>query len=168
MIWPSIITHHTPDIDEFSAAFRGEKDLFTFLEAQRPELMAVDAAGFTQAMSSILPEVDKQTLLEDPEVGTCTVASLQEGLRNGVEGWDDDDLAFIKPWGFDLAEVKVPVFLYQGSEDKMVLFAHRKWVMGHLPQEHLRAHLMDGKGRISIFWNNLENDVKELVDVVHK
>ena len=35
--------------------------------------------------------------------------SLHEGVRTGVGGWLDDDLAFVRPWGFDLASISIPV-----------------------------------------------------------
>ena len=33
---------------------------------------------------------------------------LRRALSTGIAGWLDDDLAFVKPWGFDLAEITVP------------------------------------------------------------
>lgn len=71
--------------------------------------------------------------------------------------------ACIEPWGFELSEVKVPVIIYQGSEDLMVPFAHGKWLAEHLPQDMVKKHLLEGEGHISIFLDHMENMIDELV-----
>ena len=78
------------------------------------------------------------------------------------DGWIDDSLACIVPWGFELREIKVPVLLYQGTEDKMVPFAHGEWFAEHLPQEKLRKHLQPGQGHISIFVGQRDSIINEL------
>jgi hypothetical protein len=45
----------------------------------------------------------------NPALPAQTLAQMAEGLRPGVDGWVDDDLAFVRPWGFDLAAIEVPV-----------------------------------------------------------
>jgi pimeloyl-ACP methyl ester carboxylesterase len=117
-------------------------------------------------MSSILPEVDKQAMLNNAELGQSIVDGFQEALKHGVDGWCDDDLEFTKPWGFELAEIKVPVFLYQGSEDLMVPYSHGQWLAEHLPQGKLRKHLVQGDGHISIFLGHVDAMMDELLEVV--
>jgi pimeloyl-ACP methyl ester carboxylesterase len=60
-------------------------------------------------------------------------------------------MAFISPWGFELSEIKVPVLLYQGSEDLMVPYSHGKWLAKHLPKKGLSVNLLEGEGHLSIF-----------------
>ena len=71
-----------------------------------------------------------------------------EGLRRGVDGWIDDDLAFTQPWGFQLEEISIPTMIWQGSDDLMVPFAHGQWLASHLPQASV--HLEQGEGHLSI------------------
>jgi pimeloyl-ACP methyl ester carboxylesterase len=42
----------------------------------------------------------------------------------GPEGLVDDDVAFVRPWGFDLDTIDVPVLVVQGGEDRVVPPAH--------------------------------------------
>jgi pimeloyl-ACP methyl ester carboxylesterase len=73
---------------------------------------------------------------------------LRRALSAGTAGWYDDDLAFVKPWGFDLAAITVPVSIWQGAHDRMVPFAHGEWLAAHVAGA--RAHLHDDEGHISL------------------
>lgn len=53
--------------------------------------------------------------------------------RGGYWGWVDDDLAFTRPWGFDIAEIEVPVEIRYGSKDTLVPAAHGAWLAAHVP-----------------------------------
>jgi pimeloyl-ACP methyl ester carboxylesterase len=147
------------NVDEFGAALEGEDALRAFLEAQRPELQQVTPEGIVGALGSLLPDVDRAVLTD--EFGADMAASFQEAVRVGVDGWLDDDLAFARPWGFDLAEVRVPTALWQGSEDLMVPFAHGEWFAAHLPQA--TVHLERGEGHLSIGLGALDRMLDELV-----
>jgi pimeloyl-ACP methyl ester carboxylesterase len=73
---------------------------------------------------------------------------LRRALSNGIDGWLDDDLAFVKPWGFDLDSIRVPVSIWQGAHDRMVPFSHGEWLAAHVPGA--RVHLYDDEGHISL------------------
>jgi pimeloyl-ACP methyl ester carboxylesterase len=60
----------------------------------------------------------------------------------------DDDLAYVAPWGFDLARVSVPVLVGHGTADRMVPSSHAEWLAAHLPAAELR--LSPGDGHISV------------------
>jgi len=143
----------------------GEEALQKFCNAQRPDIIKADAAGLVKAISSILPDVDKKAILENDTMGQDQVDSMHEALRVSCDGWVDDDFAFMKPWGFELSEIKVPVLLYQGSVDLMVPYAHGLWLAKHLPQEHLKNHLIEGQGHISIFIGNEGKMIDELLAI---
>ncbi len=88
---------------------------------------------------------------------------MREAVRTGVDGWLDDDLAFVSDWGFELDEIEVPVTLWQGSEDLMVPFAHGQWLAARIPDVH--AHLEQGEGHLSIGVGHVDDMLAELVDL---
>lgn len=134
------------NVEEFGLAVRGEDALRPLLEREAVGLRQGDVPTMLEGLSSLLPEVDRAVLSD--EFGEETAANFAEGLRNGVDGWLDDDLAFVRPWGFALDDVTVPTFLWQGSEDLMVPFAHGQWLARHVPG--VTAHLEQGQGHLSI------------------
>jgi len=149
------------NLTEFSAALGGEVALRRFLDEAREHLKDVTVDGIVSALGSLLPDVDRAVLTD--EFGEDLAAGFHEALRVGVDGWLDDDLAFIRPWGFDLDEVSIPTALWQGSADLMVPFAHGQWLASRLPQA--AVHLEQGDGHLSIGLGALDRMLDELVDV---
>lgn len=164
--FPKGFTDSLTDIEEFNAALKGEEELQKFCNAQRPELLEADAAGLTEALSTLLPEVDKKAIIQDPELGQYTVDMFRSALRLSADGWVDDTLAQIAPWGFEFKEIKVPVLIYQGTEDKMVPYAHGVWLADTLPQGVVRRHLLKGEGHLSIFSGQKDKMIDELVEIM--
>jgi len=154
------------DIEEYAAARRGEEELQKFCAALRAGMLQTDVTGLIEGISSLLPKVDVDTLLaNNNEIGQWMIDSIREALKNSCDGWVDDDLAFLKPWGFELSEIKVPVLLYHGSDDKMAPFAHGQWLAEHLPQEKLNKHLLQGEGHLSILSRHVDSMIDELLEI---
>jgi pimeloyl-ACP methyl ester carboxylesterase len=147
------------NVAEFSAALRGEDDLRSYLLEAREHLKDAGAASIVSSLGTLLPEVDRAVLTD--EFGEDMACGFREALRTGVDGWFDDDLAFVKPWGFELEEVSIPTMIWQGSDDLMVPFAHGQWLASHVPRASV--HLEHGEGHLSIGLGALEQMLDELV-----
>ncbi|GIF50446.1 pimeloyl-ACP methyl ester carboxylesterase [Asanoa ferruginea] len=147
------------NVTEFGAAARGEQHLRPYLEKEAEGMRDTDAAGLIAGLSSLLPPVDRAVLTD--EFGVDLTAGFAEGLRLGVDGWLDDDLAFIRDWGFELAEIAMPTYVWQGSEDLMVPYAHGKWLAAHVPG--VTAHLEQGEGHLSVGVGAFDRMLDELV-----
>jgi pimeloyl-ACP methyl ester carboxylesterase len=147
------------NVTEFEAAVQGEDRLRPWLVAAREDLKEATVAAIISSMETLLPDVDKAVLTD--EFGEDMASGLREALRTGVDGWLDDDLAFTKPWGFDLKEISVPTMIWQGSADLMVPFAHGQWLSSQLPGASV--HLEQGEGHLSLGLGALDRMLDELV-----
>ena len=65
-------------------------------------------------------------------------------LESGLGGMVDDDLAYVAPWGFDPAQVSVPVLIVQGDQDRIAPSSHGKWLAGRIPSAGLWLRPDDG------------------------
>ena len=61
----------------------------------------------------------------------------ERALTGGLGGMVDDDLAYVAPWGFDPAEVRVPVLVVHGGQDRVVPSSHGRWLAGWSPSAEL-------------------------------
>jgi pimeloyl-ACP methyl ester carboxylesterase len=135
--------------------------LAQYMWGQHESLKAVAVSDMVGSLGYLLPDVDRAVLTD--EFGEDLASSFHEGLRNGIDGWLDDDIAFIRPWGFDLDEIREPVTLWQGSADLMVPFAHGEWLASRLPGASI--HLEQDEGHLSIGVGALDRMLDELVDI---
>jgi pimeloyl-ACP methyl ester carboxylesterase len=93
------------------------------------------------------------------EFADAVAAGFRESTRVGPDGWIDDFLAFVRPWGFDLREIKRPVGVWQGGADRMVAAAHGSFLAERLPNVH--AHLLPEEGHLSIALGRFDEIVSE-------
>ena len=63
---------------------------------------------------------------------------------NGTEGLIDDDLAFVRPWEFSVADIVPPVLYAQGGLDRVVPPAHASWLLQATPEAELWLRPRDG------------------------
>jgi len=64
---------------------------------------------------------------------TDEAVSVQQALAPGIEGAWDDCVAQMTPWGFDVAQISVPVLVLHGGQDQAVPFSHGQWLAAHIP-----------------------------------
>jgi pimeloyl-ACP methyl ester carboxylesterase len=130
------------NVAEFAVAVAGEPDLRRFLTTARDELIAVGSDGLASAMRSLLPDVDLAAL--DADLTSYMYDGFAVGLKYGIDGWLDDDLAFVRAWGFEPDSIRVPVLVVQGARDLMVPFGHGKWLAANIPACTVRLSETDG------------------------
>jgi pimeloyl-ACP methyl ester carboxylesterase len=138
------------NVDEFGTASLGEAALRAWLEVNLAPLRTVTGAGIIDAFGGLLPQADKDVLADG--FADVMAASCRRALAPGIDGQLDDDLAFIRDWGFALDAVRVPVAVWQGDLDLMVPAAHGAWLAAHLP--HARHVFAPGHGHLSLVKTN--------------
>jgi pimeloyl-ACP methyl ester carboxylesterase len=149
------------NVEEFAAALRGEKVLTKWLVEAADDMAHVRADDVAAVLGDLMSDIDKPALTR--EYAEWVAASFRKGVSAGVVGWCEDDLAFLRPWGFDLAAISRPVGIWQGGQDHMVPFAHGEWLATHIPTA--RPHLLPGDGHLSIGVGRLPEIVAELVQL---
>lgn len=140
------------NLDEFGAALKGEAELEAYLQSQIPD-SNLHPAALAEHMSSLLCPADVKTFAG--RNGEETAKQILDGMHQGLYGWFDDDRAFTRDWGFAVEEIRVPVQVWQGSEDLMVPFTHGQWLTSHIPG--LESHLLEGEGHMSIMFNHIHD-----------
>jgi len=71
-------------------------------------------------------------------------ADVGEASADGPDGLIDDDMAFVTPWGFAVADIDVPVLFVQGGRDRVVPPAHGAWLARTCPGAELWERPEDG------------------------
>jgi pimeloyl-ACP methyl ester carboxylesterase len=104
-----------------------------------------DRDAFFAWMESFLPEVDEFRRLR-PNFIRC----YDEAFATGGEGWFEDDVQLVSPWGFDLADVRCEVQLWHAEADGMVPIADGRYLAGRLQRcdPHLVAGDQEGHGTL--------------------
>jgi pimeloyl-ACP methyl ester carboxylesterase len=71
-----------------------------------------------------------------------------QAIEQGNEGYLEDTLASVQPWGFRPEAIRVPVRIMHGGEDKMVPCAHAEWLAAHCPAAESR--IVPDAGHITV------------------
>jgi pimeloyl-ACP methyl ester carboxylesterase len=149
------------NVAEFTAATRGPQVLTAFLEPAAAQMSAVTGEQVAAAFGGLISGADAAVITG--EFAGSLAAALREALRNGIAGWRDDDLAFVRDWGFDPAVAAARVTLWQGDQDNMVPFAHGRWLAAHLPGA--RVHLEPGAGHLTMTVTMIDAILDDVLDL---
>lgn len=144
---------------EFGAAVEGPQALEAFLTEQGQWVRQVTSDQVVEGFGDLISDVDKQALTG--EFADWTALTLRDSQRNGIWGWFDDDLAFVKPWGFEIGAIRRPVAVWQGDQDRMVPAHHGPWLADHVGSAQPR--LRPGEGHLSLTLGYSEEILDDLI-----
>lgn len=144
---------------EFGAALQGPGELQAFLEEAGAWVGNATADGVAAGFGDLVSEVDVNAITG--EFAEWLALDLRESVSHGIWGWFDDDMAFLRPWGFDPADITRPTAIWQGDQDRMVPFAHGEWLAQHVGSA--TAHLLSGEGHLSLAVTSMGKILDELL-----
>lgn len=148
-------------LDYFAGMGQGSVDYFRLFlsdetaaraetDEDRLRLLATSPEDFAKGLESLLAPADAAVLRG--EMARYQTSSAQGGLAPGSQGWWDDNCT-LRPWGFDLTSINIPVLLLHGRQDKFVPFGHGEWLAAHIPG--VEARLLDDDGHLTLLQNRI-------------
>lgn len=126
----------------FGAALKGREALQQFVEASSPGFLNADPTTIVQSFSSLLSPVD--TAVFKGDFADYILNVIREGIKERRDGWIEDYLVFITSWAFKLSQIRIPVLLLHGKQDRFVPFSHGEWLAGKIPNVDARLLADDG------------------------
>jgi pimeloyl-ACP methyl ester carboxylesterase len=142
------------NVDDFKLFLSDKAAARAKTEKDREEFLTVTAGDLTQALKTLLTPVDAAALTG--ELAEYLAFTGHEGLAPGSEGWWEDAEAQAGPWGFDIADISVPVMVMHGRQDKFVPVGHGEWLAAHVPG--VDARILDNDGHLTL----LEHRIPEV------
>jgi pimeloyl-ACP methyl ester carboxylesterase len=137
------------NVTEFGWATEGEERLHAELTRELREMGERVADDPSRVLGDdwALDDADR-AVLSRADLAAVIREATDDLLRGGGWGWVDDDLAFTRPWGFDLAEITVPVRVEYGARDVLVPATHGEWLGRTVPGaevvvQHGEGHMGD-------------------------
>lgn len=121
------------NVTEFSWALDGEERLAIEIQREVREMGERVARDPATVLGDFALDEADAAVLARPDQAAVIVESTEDLVRGGIWGWVDDDLAFTRPWGFDVAEITVPVEIRYGLRDVLVPAAHGAWLARNVP-----------------------------------
>jgi pimeloyl-ACP methyl ester carboxylesterase len=152
------------DIQRFKLALAGRDALQPVLAQSAQAFVAADPAQLIALPGPVLSPPDRAVF--DTDLAAFLLAVFRDGLAAGAEGWVEDDLAFVAPWGVALDMVRVPVAVWHGEQDLGVPAAHGRWLAGAIPGAELR--LLADDGHVSLIFAREREVVGWLAEQLHR
>ncbi len=119
------------NVAEFGAALAGRTALEQWMAQQGAPQLEASGDEIADALGDLLDETDRQVLAAGWADGLA--AEFHRVAQHGTAGWVEDDLAFVRDWGFDPAEMSVPVTLWHAGRDRMAPVDHSRRLAATLP-----------------------------------
>jgi pimeloyl-ACP methyl ester carboxylesterase len=93
-------------------------------------------------------EPDRAVILGSDGLGEVIASSMRRAYLTGWFGHYDDNIAEGRPWGFRVADIRVPVVVRHGDGDGWVSIEHGRWLARTIPGA--RGVFPTGGGHTSI------------------
>jgi pimeloyl-ACP methyl ester carboxylesterase len=140
------------NIKEFGLTMAGREYIEPYTEAVGEMMRQASVEQLAEGIASIISEVDRVALI-DGAVGEFWAGSMPATFAQGAAGWVDDDLAFARPFGFEIDSISVPTLVVHGHKDQMVPLDHGRWLAGMIPGA--AAWISEDEGHLTLYANRV-------------
>jgi pimeloyl-ACP methyl ester carboxylesterase len=118
------------NVTEYSAAENARHGVAARL-APHADSMRTDPLSHIGFLDPELHASDRR-VIADYGIRSMLSSNFAEALKNNEDGWVDDVLAFVSPWGFDVSRISAPVLLWHGADDVFSPVGHTRWLAGRI------------------------------------
>jgi pimeloyl-ACP methyl ester carboxylesterase len=132
--------------EEVEILAKGPERHLAWLREQADAMQTGSAEDLRAALSTLLAPVDREALTD--ELAAYLHENFRMAMAQGVEGWHDESVAELAPWGFDVGTIRVPVQIWHGRQDRFVPASHGRWLADHVPGADLQ--ISDDDGHVSL------------------
>jgi pimeloyl-ACP methyl ester carboxylesterase len=119
--------------------------------ARRDELLQITPDELLETWKTLLSETDGAVATGD--FAEWITRCMHDGLAPSEQGWWDDGVAHLSPWGFELDSIRIPVKVWHGRHDRFVPFQHGQWLAKHVPGAE--AELSEADGHLTLLANRI-------------
>ena len=147
-----------------AATTGGAEGLAPVAELYEALMGSVTADVMIEMAPTMLPPVDAAALAGPNGSGFAEffAAMSRAAFTSGSAGLVDDLVAFTRPWGFDLADVRVPVIIWHGELDENVPVGHSRAIEAAVPNATARYRPEHGHLSILLELPSIIDDVAAL------
>jgi pimeloyl-ACP methyl ester carboxylesterase len=137
---------------EFGLAMAGREHIAPFATAAAAEMLE-NVEDLAASIQTLVAEPDR-IVLSGP-IGKWWADGLGVSFSTGAEGWIDDDLAFVEPFGFEIGAISRPTLIVHGHLDLFVPVSHGQWLSGAVPGAE--AWLLADEAHLSLLTNQVSS-----------
>ena len=101
------------------------------------EMLKGDPQVAMQAFMAGAPPADVELLERRADIREMMPTDALEAMRDGVAGTAHEAAMFVRPWGFDVGEITVPVVLWHGDDDRNAPLSHAQALADRIPNAEL-------------------------------
>jgi pimeloyl-ACP methyl ester carboxylesterase len=104
-----------------------------------------DPQGLLRLVADSLPSSERRAFTS-PEIAEVFMDASYEAFRSGTAGVIAEHRLLARDWGFDLGDVRAPVWLWHGETDSSSPLAMAHWLAAALPK--CRTQFVPGRGTV--------------------
>ncbi|MDE3065109.1 MAG: alpha/beta fold hydrolase [Acidobacteriota bacterium] len=147
------------NVEDFALALEGGEAYEASVAKSAASFGAATPDTVIELFGGLLSDVDAAALA-DGRAREIMAATMVEAFSGGPWGAVDDDHAFFAPWGFAVADITVPVWIWYGDQDLMVPPTHGAWLGANVPGARVEHDAAEG--HVSIVTGRLDALAEQL------